>query len=112
MMRDIYKRASKTIIWLGEGSDESNNTLALVPQLLRAWELAAVGKNDELDLWALGSDRVALPAAHEQIWFDLFDVLNETGPPEPGLYRSWRFLPILRLYAVTSSWNGVPSCKQ
>ena len=40
-MRDIFHKSQRVLIWLGEGDDESDRAMSLVPQLAKYWETKA-----------------------------------------------------------------------
>ena len=58
IMCDIYKRAEKTIIWLGHASDTSDATLALTPHLL------AAAKTDNRSIGLVGRPTISTRAAY------------------------------------------------
>ncbi|KAJ9656036.1 hypothetical protein H2201_008662 [Coniosporium apollinis] len=83
MMRDIYQKSRRVVIWLGEASETSDEALALIPKLNHAKELDS-RENIEANLWAMEGDRGGLPDAHKKLWYDLFDVLKRDW-----FYRAW-----------------------
>ncbi|KAJ4167429.1 hypothetical protein NW754_011244 [Fusarium falciforme] len=75
LMRDIYQKASRTVIWLGPAADNSAEALSLIPKLLRARERDE-REGVQTDLLATGGERRGLPAPYSQVWYDLFAVLK------------------------------------
>jgi hypothetical protein len=83
MMRDIYQNAKNTLIWIGETFDNSEDALALIPRLNDVMDRDAA-EGIERNLFELDTDRRDLPKPHEQIWYNLFEVLKR-----PWFYRAW-----------------------
>jgi hypothetical protein len=82
-MRNIYQRSQNTLIWLGDTSENSEEALKLVPKLIEAADLD-VAEGTERNLWEIEGDRRGLPKAHDQIWYDLFKILER-----PWFRRAW-----------------------
>ncbi|EXM04410.1 heterokaryon incompatibility protein-domain-containing protein [Fusarium oxysporum II5] len=83
LMRDIYQKASSTVIWLGPAADNSAEALNLIPKLLQARERDEQ-EGIQTNLLATGGERRGLPAPHSQVWYDLFAVLKRDW-----FYRAW-----------------------
>ncbi|PCD41064.1 hypothetical protein AU210_003623 [Fusarium oxysporum f. sp. radicis-cucumerinum] len=83
LMRNIYQKASSTVIWLGPAADNSAEALSLIPKLLQA-RARDEEEGIRTDLLATGGERRGFPAPYSQVWYDLFAVLKRDW-----FYRAW-----------------------
>jgi hypothetical protein len=96
MMREIYQHASRTLVWLGEGSEHTTRGFALISRLLKSLELKAQAKDYRSFLEFNGEGRAFydLPPPYAPEWrgfYAIFDV--------PYFTRVW----VIQEVAVSSS---------
>jgi len=83
MMREIYKKSFRTLIWLGEESDNSHNALPLV-ELINDVRKNVTAEGIRPGTWTLEWEGHGLPSQNHTIWYDLFKVLKR-----PWFGRAW-----------------------
>jgi hypothetical protein len=99
MMREIYQHASRTLVWLGEGSEHTACGFTLIPRLLKALELKAQTGDDRsfLQLDSEGRTFFDLPPLYALEWRGFLAIFDL-----PYFKRIW----IIQEVAVSSSVEG------
>jgi hypothetical protein len=95
LMRQIYQRAARTIVWLGEGSSATSSGFALIPRLINAQVLREqAGEQRRLeDLDTSERSFYGLPSQYEPIWRNFLSIFDL-----PYFTRVW----IIQEVAVSS----------
>ncbi|KAF2462308.1 heterokaryon incompatibility protein-domain-containing protein [Lineolata rhizophorae] len=69
MIQHIYQQAAKTVVWLGEGTEESDIAMKFIPQLLRADEKSKEDRWTSQDLKEGDVRKLCLPSRTESLHF-------------------------------------------
>jgi hypothetical protein len=96
MMRDVCQQASRTLVWLGEGSEYTSRGFMLIPRLLNAWKLKRE-TGDDRSLQDLDSEALALydiPRQFDLEWNNLCNIYDA-----PYFQRVW----VIQEVAVSSN---------
>jgi hypothetical protein len=79
-MRDIYHEADRTLIWLGEASQGSDDAMDLIPRIVKSYQLHSTQS------WLSVSDwpNLGLPSITDPVWIAFGHLMRR-----PWFHRTW-----------------------